>query len=118
MASIVVTGSDVPDDGRGELRRGLIERIDNDRVIEPQMQRDTENDRQGNEALQSGDERLFDPSGQLQIAPYHDVHGAESDDRGLQGRCHFRRVGTDIARELAVQPGPESLKESHGVPPL
>src|SRR5580700_9943781 len=59
------------------------------------------------------DKGLFDRTGELQVAPHHNVENGERHDRRLERACNPRRVVADVAGEQRVQPGVEFGEEPH-----
>src|SRR6185437_8373227 len=96
-----------------KFRGRVVERVDEKRVVEPQMQAHPEHYRERYDALQAGDERLLDTACELQITPNHDVYGAERDHGRLENGRDPRGIVADIGRKLGVQPYPECLEEFH-----
>ena len=97
----------------GELPRGREERVDNDRVVEPQLQRRSQDECKRQDAFHARDQRLLDAAGQLQVAPDQHVEHTHRHDGGLQGASDLRGIASHVVHEDGVQPGVELGKEPH-----
>src|SRR5205823_14118082 len=101
------------DEGRGKLSRRAVERVDDEAVVEPQVQRAAQHHGQRQQTLEPRSEGLIDAAREMQIPPHHHVSRTERHDRRLERLRDPRGVGADVIGELAVEPGPEGREEAH-----
>src|SRR5262249_27778723 len=102
-----------PDDRARKLSRRPVEGIDDDRVVEPQVQRAAEYDREQDEAPQARHEGFLDAPAQVQVSPDHDVDDRQRDDGRLERCGNQGGIRADVGGELSLEPGPEGLEKTH-----
>ena len=97
-----------------QLVRRIEERINNDLVVYPQVQRDSEHRGENRDPLRAIQKRLFDTSRQLQVPPDHDVDRRQRDRSRLDRRCDPGEVLGHRLQQLRVEPGQKRFEEAHG----
>jgi hypothetical protein len=98
---------------RRQLRRRVVERIDNDRVVQPEVQAHPQDQGEYCNALQPRHHGLLDLSRKMQVTPRHDVNRRDRNHGGLENVGQPRRVVADVSRQLAVHPNPKCGEKSH-----